>query len=110
MPSIRVRSSFQYLVNSWTTIVELMSIYKRLRGLDALGPRRAPARHRQTLPRTAGETSYRATVARFGHSPPGVGRLICVTGAPQLALVSCVSIPPVDSVNDRHGRISGLLH
>jgi peptide/bleomycin uptake transporter len=32
----QVRSSFQYLVNSWTTIVELMSIYKRLRGLDAL--------------------------------------------------------------------------
>jgi peptide/bleomycin uptake transporter len=31
----QVRSSFQYLINSWTTIVELMSIYKRLRGLDA---------------------------------------------------------------------------
>jgi len=31
----RVRDSFQFLVNSWTTIVELMSIYKRLRGLDA---------------------------------------------------------------------------
>jgi peptide/bleomycin uptake transporter len=31
----QVRSSFQYLVNSWTTIVELMSIYKRLRSLDA---------------------------------------------------------------------------
>jgi peptide/bleomycin uptake transporter len=31
----QVRSSFQYLVNSWTTIVELLSIYKRLRGLDA---------------------------------------------------------------------------
>jgi peptide/bleomycin uptake transporter len=32
----QVRSSFQYLVNSWTTIVELLSIYKRLRGLDAM--------------------------------------------------------------------------
>ncbi len=32
----QVRSSFQYLVNSWTTIVELLSIYKRLRGLDAV--------------------------------------------------------------------------
>lgn len=32
----QVRTSFQYLVNSWTTIVELMSIYKRLRGLDAV--------------------------------------------------------------------------
>lgn len=31
----QVRISFQYLINSWTTIVELMSIYKRLRGLDA---------------------------------------------------------------------------
>jgi len=31
----QVRSSFQYLVNSWTDIVELMSIYKRLRGFEA---------------------------------------------------------------------------
>jgi peptide/bleomycin uptake transporter len=31
----QVRDSFQYLVNSWTTIVELLSIYKRLRSLDA---------------------------------------------------------------------------
>jgi peptide/bleomycin uptake transporter len=30
----QVRSSFQYLVNSWTTIVELMSIYKRLRAFE----------------------------------------------------------------------------
>jgi peptide/bleomycin uptake transporter len=32
----QVRSSFQFLVNSWTTIVDLMSIYTRLRGLDAV--------------------------------------------------------------------------
>lgn len=32
----QVRESFQYLVNSWTVIVELLSIYKRLRGLDAV--------------------------------------------------------------------------
>ena len=32
----QVRTSFQYLINSWTTIVELLSIYKRLRGLDAV--------------------------------------------------------------------------
>ncbi|EJF8062956.1 hypothetical protein OFI53_004567, partial [Escherichia coli] len=25
-----VRGAFQYLINSWTTLVELMSIYKRL--------------------------------------------------------------------------------
>jgi peptide/bleomycin uptake transporter len=31
----QVRSSFQYLVNSWTDIVELISIYKRLRGFEA---------------------------------------------------------------------------
>jgi peptide/bleomycin uptake transporter len=30
----RVESSFQYLVNSWTTIVELMSIYKRLKAFE----------------------------------------------------------------------------
>jgi peptide/bleomycin uptake transporter len=32
----QVRSSFQYLVNSWTTIVDLMSVYKRLRGFEAM--------------------------------------------------------------------------
>jgi len=31
----QVRESFQYLVNSWTTIVELISIYKRLRAFEA---------------------------------------------------------------------------
>jgi peptide/bleomycin uptake transporter len=31
-----VRSSLQYLVNSWTTIVELISIYKRLRAFEAV--------------------------------------------------------------------------
>ena len=30
----QVRSSFQYLINSWTTLVELMSIYKRLRSFE----------------------------------------------------------------------------
>lgn len=30
----QVRGSFQYLVNSWTTLVELMSIYKRLRTFE----------------------------------------------------------------------------
>jgi peptide/bleomycin uptake transporter len=32
----QVRSSFQYLVNSWSTIVELMSVYKRLRAFEAV--------------------------------------------------------------------------
>lgn len=31
----RVESSFQYLVNSWSTIVELISVYKRLRAFEA---------------------------------------------------------------------------
>ncbi len=31
----QVRGSFQYLINSWTTIVELQSIYKRLRAFEA---------------------------------------------------------------------------
>lgn len=31
----QVRGSFQYLVSSWTTIVELLSIYKRLRAFEA---------------------------------------------------------------------------
>jgi peptide/bleomycin uptake transporter len=31
----RVESSFQFLVNSWTTIVELISIYKRLKAFEA---------------------------------------------------------------------------
>jgi peptide/bleomycin uptake transporter len=30
-----VRQSFQYLVNSWRTMVELISIYQRLRGFEA---------------------------------------------------------------------------
>jgi peptide/bleomycin uptake transporter len=32
----RVESSFQYLVNSWSTIVSLISIYKRLKAFEAL--------------------------------------------------------------------------
>lgn len=31
----QVRDSFQFLVNSWTTIVELLSVFKRLRGFEA---------------------------------------------------------------------------
>ncbi len=32
----QVANSFQFLVNSWTTIIELMSIYKRLQAFEAL--------------------------------------------------------------------------
>ena len=31
----RVENSFQYLVRSWTTIVSLISVYKRLRAFEA---------------------------------------------------------------------------
>ncbi|QHP67862.1 peptide antibiotic transporter SbmA [Bradyrhizobium sp. LCT2] len=31
----QVRTSFQYLINSWSTIVELISIYQRLRGFES---------------------------------------------------------------------------
>ncbi|MBA2397402.1 MAG: peptide antibiotic transporter SbmA [Bradyrhizobium sp.] len=32
----QVRNSFQILINSWTTIVDLISVYKRLRGFEAM--------------------------------------------------------------------------
>jgi peptide/bleomycin uptake transporter len=32
----QVSNSFQYLVNAWTTIVELISIYKRLRAFESI--------------------------------------------------------------------------
>ncbi len=32
----QVESSFQYLVNSWTTIVDLLSVYKRLAAFEAM--------------------------------------------------------------------------
>jgi peptide/bleomycin uptake transporter len=32
----QVTSSFQYLVNSWTTVVDLLSVYQRLRGFEAM--------------------------------------------------------------------------
>ena len=31
----QVASSFQFLVNSWTTIIDLISIYKRLQAFEA---------------------------------------------------------------------------
>jgi peptide/bleomycin uptake transporter len=37
----RVESSFQFLVNSWSTIVELISVYKRLKAFE-LAIRNAP--------------------------------------------------------------------
>ena len=40
----QVRASFQYLITSWPTIVELLSIYKRLRAFEADDPRRGASR------------------------------------------------------------------
>jgi peptide/bleomycin uptake transporter len=47
----QVSSSFQYLVNSWTTIVELQSVYRRLRAFEsALGGKGlAPIEHEPLL-------------------------------------------------------------
>jgi hypothetical protein len=51
----QVRSSFQYLVNSWTTIVELLSIYKRLRTFEAaLGHEPLPSIDREYLAKGEG--------------------------------------------------------
>jgi len=46
-----VRSSFQYLVNAWSTIVELISIYQRLRSFEAkIGGEPLPSIETQTEP------------------------------------------------------------
>ncbi|MFN3549910.1 MAG: peptide antibiotic transporter SbmA [Mesorhizobium sp.] len=48
----QVSSSFQYLVNAWPTIVELLSIYKRLRAFEAvLGGEELPDIDRRYLER-----------------------------------------------------------
>ncbi len=46
----QVRSSFQYLISSWTTLVELMSIYKRLRSFE----RELDGQEIQPVPHTFG--------------------------------------------------------
>jgi peptide/bleomycin uptake transporter len=49
----QVRTSFQYLISSWSTIVELISIYNRLRGFEAMiagGP--LPSIETRTEPQT----------------------------------------------------------
>jgi peptide/bleomycin uptake transporter len=49
----QVRSSFQYLVNAWSTIVELLSIYKRLRAFEAkIHDEPLPAIESETEPAT----------------------------------------------------------
>ncbi|MFW2125209.1 SbmA/BacA-like family transporter, partial [Acinetobacter ursingii] len=32
----KVRDSFQYLINSWKTIIELLSIHKRLKAFESI--------------------------------------------------------------------------
>jgi peptide/bleomycin uptake transporter len=49
----QVRTSFQYLVNSWSTIVELISIYQRLRGFEAkIGGEPLPSIETQVEPQS----------------------------------------------------------
>jgi len=48
----QVRTSFQYLINSWSTIVELISIYQRLRGFEAkIGGEPLPAIEMRSEPK-----------------------------------------------------------
>ena len=49
----QVSNSFQFLVNSWGTIVELISIYKRLRAFEATIKGAAPAAAIAPAPGTA---------------------------------------------------------
>jgi peptide/bleomycin uptake transporter len=52
----RVESSFQYLVLSWTTIIELISIYKRLHAFEAtLHHEPLSEIEREVMPVTAGD-------------------------------------------------------
>jgi peptide/bleomycin uptake transporter len=47
----QVRTSFQYLINSWSTIVELISIYQRLRAFEAkIGGEPLPSIEERTEP------------------------------------------------------------
>lgn len=45
----QVRGSFQYLISSWTTLVELMSIYKRLRSFERELDKQTPQEATQTV-------------------------------------------------------------
>jgi peptide/bleomycin uptake transporter len=56
----QVRSSFQYLVTSWTTVVDLLSIYKRLRAFEA-------AIHGEALPEI--DQEYLAVHRDSGDTP-----------------------------------------
>jgi peptide/bleomycin uptake transporter len=48
-----VRTSFQYLVNAWSTVVELISIYQRLRGFEArIGGAPLPSIETSTEPKS----------------------------------------------------------
>ena len=51
----QVSNSFQYLVNSWTTIIELLSIHKRLKAFEAaIGDEPLPEIDQRYLEREAG--------------------------------------------------------
>ena len=85
----QVRASFQYLVNSWPTIVELISIYKRLRAFEATLEgeplpeidrhyleREKPAFARRTSRRLDSAQRWRAPLAlHFSRGEEGVRQL-----------------------------------
>ena len=64
----QVRSSFQYLVNSWPQIVELISIYKRLRAFEG----RIDGEFGSSVRQGRSEVSYAMSPARavIGKKPP----------------------------------------
>ena len=76
----QVRISFQYLVNSWTTIVDLLSIYKRLKAFegDAPPPAAEPDRGRGGIGGASGAEGQDegGGLGRLGAGKPGVGALL----------------------------------
>jgi peptide/bleomycin uptake transporter len=67
----QVRGSFQYLVNSWSTIIELQSIYKRLHAFEAeIRGAPPPSIEHAPDPRAHGVLGAPA-LARGAHPAPG---------------------------------------
>lgn len=72
----RVEESFKFLANSWTTIISLISVYKRLRAFESNIPRNAIAGNDYDDPR------YLETGALYPSAPPATPE---TPGAPEPA-------------------------
>ena len=89
----RVEGSFQYLVHSWTVIVELISVYKRLRAFEAALYDRGPLRGTPSVrPKSIRSVMFSRTPACRGHrtrvAPSRAGRAARSLG-PGRAAVAC---------------------